>query len=135
MAEQISGTPAGKEAELLGSLRTVMPTLRKRSEQCFVNLFVNYADESGRDREVQPDIKVFIAEEGDQVRIEITVINGSPCLWSERLFESLWSEKGGGLGIGLYLMRQLITEAGDTLQAFTPTQEPMKFVISLPRSL
>ncbi len=44
-------------------------------------------------------------------------------------------KKGGGLGIGLYLMRQLITEAGDTLQAFTPTQEPMIFVISLPRSL
>jgi sensor histidine kinase regulating citrate/malate metabolism len=98
-------------------------------------LFVNYADESGRDREVQPDIKVFIAEEGDQVRIEITDINGSPCLWSERLFESLWSEKGDGLGIGLYLMKQLITEAGDTLQAFTPAQEPMIFVISLPRSL
>ena len=75
-----------------------MPTLRKRSEQCFVNLFVNYADESGRDREVQPDIKVFIAEEGDQVRIEITDINGSPCLWSERLFESLWSEKRGWPG-------------------------------------
>jgi len=57
---------------------------------------------------------------GDQVRIEITDINGSPCLWSERLFESLWSEKGGGLGIGLYLMRQLITETNGHL--YSPRQ-------------
>jgi len=186
VAEQLSGTPAGKEAKLLESLRAVMPTLRERSERflntlssappdaemtpidlcdsfhktakihdltiiiegsgevlaneqsvnsVFDNLFGNYVDESRRNSDVQPDIKVSIAEEDDQVRIEITDINGRPCLWPERLFEPFWSEKGDGLGIGLYHARQLVTGAGGTLQALTPAQEPMTFVVSLPRSL
>lgn len=186
VAEQLSGTPAGKEAKLLESLRTVMPTLRERSERflntlssappdtemrpidlcdsfhktakihdlkiaiqgtgevlaheqslnsVFDNLFGNYVDESRRNPDVQPDIKILIVAENGQVRIEITDINGRPCQWPERLFEPFWSEKGDGLGIGLYHARQLITGAGGTLQALTPVQEPMKFVVNLPRSL
>lgn len=186
VAEQLSGTPAGKEEKLLESLRAVMPTLRERSERflntlssappyeemtridlrdsfhktanihdlniaiegsgevlaheqslnsVFDNLFGNYVDESRRNTGSQPDIKISIAAMDDQVRIEITDINGRPCLWPERLFEPFWSEKGDGLGIGLYHARQLITGAGGTLQALTPAHKPLIFVISLPRSL
>ena len=101
----------------------------------FDNLFGNYVEESRRNSGLQPDIRVRIESSDDQVRIEITDINGRPCHWPERLFEPFWSEKGDGLGIGLYHARQLITGAGGNLQALTPAQDPMTFVVSLPRPL
>ena len=101
----------------------------------FDNLFGNYVDESRRNPGLQPNIEVTIEDRNDQVQIAITDTNGKPCLWPERLFEPFWSEKGDGLGIGLYHARQLITGAGGTLQALTPPQDPMTFVVSLPKPL
>ena len=62
-------------------------------------------------------------------------VNGGPCLWPERLFEPFWSEKGDGLGIGLYHARQLVTGAGGSIKAITPADAAMTFVVSLPKAL
>ncbi|MCG8412724.1 MAG: HAMP domain-containing histidine kinase [Pseudomonadales bacterium] len=187
MAEQLETTPEGKQDKLLESLRTVMPTLRERSERflstlssapptsddlkainlcdflhktaeihdlfitiegegsvqaneeslssVFDNLFGNYIDETRRNPGSPPNIEVSIDSEGASVEIALTDKLGKPCLWPERLFEPFWSEKGDGLGIGLYHARQLVTGLGGTLQASTPADAPMTFVVSLPNSL
>ena len=184
MAEQLEHIPAGQEEKILNSLRTVMPTLRDRSERfldtlnsqipkqdmkpvnlreafnksadihelkikitgegealineqslnsIFDNLFGNYIDQVRRDPASTPAIAINIAQREAAVEISVRDTQGRPCLWPERLFEPFWSEKGDGLGIGLYHARQLVTGAGGTLQVVAPTDSAMTFVISLPR--
>ncbi|NKB32934.1 MAG: hypothetical protein GKR91_07530 [Pseudomonadales bacterium] len=186
VAEQLESTPAGKEEKLLSSLRTVMPTLRERSErflntlstqtptdpvqpvnlceafhktadihdleieisgegQVLVNqqslnsicdnLFGNYIDETRRNPGSQPIIQIVIEDNENDLEVKIRDENGRPCLWPERLFEPFWSEKGDGLGIGLYHARQLVTGAGGNLRALTPSDDAMTFVVNLPKPL
>ena len=100
----------------------------------FDNLFGNYVDQTRRNPASRPNIEVAIAANDGKVEIALTDTLGSPCLWPERLFEPFWSEKGDGLGIGLYHARQLVSGLGGTLQATTPSDSPMTFVVSLPQT-
>lgn len=99
------------------------------------NIFGNYTDQARRYPDEPPDIHIAIRVQPETLEITIRDIYGKPCLWPERLFEPFWSEKGDGLGIGLYHARQLISGAGGTLQAIASPQEPLIFVMSLPRKL
>ena len=99
------------------------------------NLFGNYIDQIRREPESEPRIEISIKPIDSGLEIAISDRNGKPCLWPERLFEPFWSEKGDGLGIGLYHARQLVQGAGGTLQAITAEDAPMVFVIVLPISL
>jgi len=186
VSEQLENTPAGKEEKLLGSLRSVMPTLHERSErflsslsnnaptgdlepvdlsdaltktaaihnlqvniqgsgQALINeqslnsvcdnLFGNYIDQNRRNPEIDLRVEISIEEAESALKVSIKDLNGKPCRWPERLFEPFWSEKGDGLGIGLYHARQLIQGAGGTLEAITPDNDPMIFVLTLPKSL
>lgn len=186
VAEQLDSTPEDKQEKLLESLRTVMPTLRERSERflstlssdqpaggedainlcdflhktakihdlsividgngqihgneqalssIFDNLFGNYIDQSRMNPGSQPGIEISIESGDGSVTIALTDSQGKPCQWPERLFEPFWSEKGDGLGIGLYHARQLVSGLGGNLEAITPKDAPMTFVVSLPDSL
>lgn len=99
------------------------------------NLFGNYIDQNRRNPEIDLDIEISIIENDSDLEMSIKDVNGRPCLWPERLFEPFWSEKGDGLGIGLYHARQLIQGAGGTLQAITPENDPMIFVAIIPKSV
>lgn len=97
------------------------------------NLFGNYIDQSRRNPDIELKIEIAIEETDSELNVSITDLNGKPCLWPERLFEPFWSEKGDGLGIGLYHARQLVQGSGGTLQAITPADSPMMFVATLPK--
>lgn len=99
------------------------------------NLFGNYIDQYRRNPEADLKIEISISDSDSNLEIAIKDQNGKPCLWPERLFEPFWSEKGDGLGIGLYHARQLVQGAGGTLQAITPENDPMIFMVSLPKSV
>jgi len=99
------------------------------------NIFGNYIDQARRHPNQQPEIKVTITTAEDHLEAVITDIHGKPCRWPERLFEPFWSEKGDGLGIGLYHARQLITGAGGTLHALTPEHDALSFIMRLRRAL
>lgn len=100
------------------------------------NLFGNYVDQTRRDSTYTPAISVTIEDRSDrQVSVTITDNNGKPCLWPERLFEPFWSEKGDGLGIGLYHCRQLLSSAGGSIEARAPGDKPLIFVIYLPKKM
>lgn len=100
------------------------------------NLFGNYIDQLRRDPTCAPDIAVTIVNEArNKVSVEITDNNGKPCQWPERLFEPFWSEKGDGLGIGLYQCRQLLSSAGGTVEARAPDDKPLIFVMYLPKNV
>ncbi|PCJ26395.1 MAG: hypothetical protein COA96_05170 [SAR86 cluster bacterium] len=99
------------------------------------NLFGNYIDQNRRNPDSMLSISIDIKELEKNIEISIKDTNGSPCLWPERLFEPFWSEKGDGLGIGLYHARQLATGAGGALVAITPENAPMTFVLNLPKAV
>ncbi|MFT4815753.1 MAG: hypothetical protein ACI80L_001880 [Pseudohongiellaceae bacterium] len=99
------------------------------------NLFGNYIDQNRRNPEIELKIEISIIDTDSDLEISIKDHNGKPCLWPERLFEPFWSEKGDGLGIGLYHARQLVQGAGGTLQAITPENGPMVFVVTFPKSV
>ncbi len=98
------------------------------------NLFGNYVDQSQLNTGGRPDIAVKIeAEDEKLLKVEVQDRNGSPCKWPERLFEPFWSEKGDGLGIGLYHARQLVTAAGGRIEARAAPDKPLIFVMKLPK--
>ncbi len=99
------------------------------------NLFGNYIDQHRRDPQTGPSIEIHIQDKNPNLEISIKDLNGKPCLWPERLFEPFWSEKGDGLGIGLYHARQLVRAARGSLQAITPEDDLMIFVINLPKAV
>jgi signal transduction histidine kinase len=183
MTEQLETAPEGSEEKIIAGLKTVMPTLRGRSERflgslssqtyskiaeqvdlnealrktaeihelaisvqgqgmpqigqraldsIFDNIFGNYVDQARRHPENPVKIHINIEQCDGHLTIAIGDEFGQPCLWPERLFEPFWSEKGDGLGIGLYHARQLITDTGGTLTAITPPDEPLKFIVVLP---
>ncbi|MEQ9208612.1 MAG: ATP-binding protein, partial [Pseudomonadales bacterium] len=99
------------------------------------NLLGNYADQVRRSPHNKPALEISIETMESQLKVSIKDLNGEPCRWPERLFEPFWSEKGHGLGIGLYHARQLATGAGGSLYAITPSHDAMTFVVSLPKSL
>jgi Histidine kinase-, DNA gyrase B-, and HSP90-like ATPase len=99
------------------------------------NLFGNYIDQSRRNPGIDLNIEVSIVDSDSSLEVTIKDRNGKPCLWPERLFEPFWSEKGDGLGIGLYHARQLVQGAGGSLYAITPENDPMKFVVNFPKSV
>ena len=99
------------------------------------NLFGNYVDQSRLYPGKTPDLQVSVRDLDDRVEVRVKDSNGAPCSWPERLFEPFWSDKGSGLGIGLYHARQQVMAAGGSLRAIAPEQEPLTFVLSLPKHL
>ncbi len=184
MTEQLESAPEGSETKIIAGLKTVMPTLRDRSERFLSslssqnassatdnvdindalrrtaeiheltiavtghgrpqisqraldsivdNIFGNYVDQSRRNPEQPVEIQISIEECDQHLILRIMDKFGKPCLWPERLFEPFWSEKGDGLGIGLYHARQQLSEAGGSLTAITPSDGPLEFKLLLPR--
>lgn len=185
MAEQLENMPKGKEEKLLDSIKTVMPTLRERSERflntlsseipkgeaksvdlrdalhktatihslnmniegdaqigidkqslnsILDNLFGNYVDQGRINPSLQSVLDVRVDDQGSAVDLFVTDCNGMPCKWPERLFEPFWSEKGDGLGVGLYHARQLATGAGGNLVAIADPDKPLVFRLNLPKA-
>jgi C4-dicarboxylate-specific signal transduction histidine kinase len=97
------------------------------------NLFGTYIDQNRRNPEIRLKIEISITD--TDLDLSIQHHNVKPCLRPERLFEPFWSEKGDALGIGLYNARQLVQEAGGTLQAIMPNNGPMIFVMELTKSV
>ncbi|MFM1894972.1 MAG: hypothetical protein RLZZ385_46, partial [Pseudomonadota bacterium] len=89
------------------------------------NLFGNYVDQLRRNPSHQIDLQVHIEARGELLEMTLRDSNGAPCSWPERLFEPFWSEKGSGLGIGLYHARQLAMAQGGSLRAEAPVNSAL----------
>lgn len=69
----------------------------------------------------------------------LTVVNGGNVIAPDvlaRVFEPFWrpptSKPGGGLGLGLYICRQIVLAHGGTLDVSSSAQEGTRFVARLP---
>lgn len=96
------------------------------------NLLGNYVDQSRHHPGHVTHLEAHLQVQGDQAEIRLKDRNGAPCSWPERLFEPFWSEKGSGLGIGLYHARQLAVGQGGQLRAEAPADGALCFILTLP---
>jgi signal transduction histidine kinase len=106
---------------------------RTRMQQLLSNLLGNALTHGAVEFPVQVHACV---EQGDLV---LTVVNGGNAIAPDALskvFEPYWrpptSKPGGGLGLGLYICRQIVLAHGGTLEVTSSEDEGTQFVARLP---
>ena len=104
-----------------------------RLEQVLVNLIQNALDAL----EGQPDgrIALSVAAEGGQVRIAVRDNGpGIPAAIREALFMPFSTSKPQGLGLGLVICNDIVTEAGGRIEAAHPPEGGTLFTVILPEA-
>lgn len=107
-----------------------------RLRQLMANLISNGIDSyyEPRDLEEKRDVQILITS--DKHAITITVIDwgrGISKQTREKLFEPFFSTKQTGMGMGLYIARQVVEEHFLGTIEIASTEKPTSFVITIPR--
>jgi len=98
------------------------------------NLLINYSGQSIWNQGHKPaSLEIVLSEDEVSATVKLSDLHGRPYPWPERLFEPFWSEQSKGLGIGLYQARQLAAGAGGSLEVIAADDQPLVFVLRLPR--
>jgi signal transduction histidine kinase/CheY-like chemotaxis protein len=104
-----------------------------RLEQVLVNLLSNALDAL---RSVKPPRRLIVDSFVDGGRVSVTVTDNGPGVSAEileRLFRPFATTKGRrGTGLGLYISRQLVREAGGDLDLVRHGERGARFVVVLP---
>jgi signal transduction histidine kinase len=86
-----------------------------------------------------PDFPVRVWAHVEQAELVLSVTNGGSVIAPDTLskvFEPYWrpptSKPGGGLGLGLYICRQIVLAHGGTLEVSSSVEEGTCFVARLP---
>jgi signal transduction histidine kinase len=106
-----------------------------RLEQMLTNLLTNAAKHGGKGQ-------IDLAVEQLQARVQIEVCDrgpGIPPAERERIFDRYYQLSGtngaGGLGLGLYLVHQIVQQHGGTITVDSPAGGGARFVVTLPTRL
>ncbi len=124
--------PKDIKIELLLEKDLFVPLGEEELQEVLLNLCLNARDamgESGR-------LTIRAYAKGDRVVIEVEDTGcGIPKEILTRVFEPFFTTKepGKGTGLGLFIVHQLVTEAGGSVQVESKEGVGTKFVIELPR--
>ncbi|MFM0035587.1 GAF domain-containing sensor histidine kinase [Paraburkholderia strydomiana] len=106
---------------------------RARVQQLLSNLLGNAMTHGA------PDFPVRVWAHVEQAELVLSVTNGGNAIAPDTLskvFEPYWrpptSKPGGGLGLGLYICRQIVLAHGGTLEVSSSVEEGTCFVARLP---
>ncbi|MDX1347184.1 MAG: ATP-binding protein [Thiomicrorhabdus chilensis] len=115
------------QADLTGraSVRIARPVLL----EVFKNLLGNYRDHPGGDCQLSIEVE-SLGEEGALVRIQSCLDGSLEPLKSERLFEPFWTTSESGMGLGLFLTRELLKQVGSEI-TFQQTGQQLHFELRL----
>ena len=113
---------------------TEFPFDPEQMRRVFSNLFENALGAMAELPENERAIEVQVAVAGDRVRVDFRDRGtGVPAELRERVFEPHFTTKGGGLGLGLALVRSVCTlHGGDARLADTAEGAGAHFVVELP---
>ncbi|MDC0336146.1 ATP-binding protein [Pseudodesulfovibrio sp.] len=97
-----------------------------------INLFTNGAEALKEVYDAQ--VKITAAHDKGAGIVSVTVADNGPGLPkdSSRLFEPYYTEKKGGTGLGLTIVRSIITDHGGTVKAKPNSPTGTVFIIELP---
>jgi two-component system, LuxR family, sensor kinase FixL len=101
--------------------------------QVLVNLIRNALDATAGSNEARKSVRVNLRDVGDavEVAVEDDGLGVSPEL-AERLFEPFQTTKRGGMGLGLWLSRELVVAHGGRIWCDFDTTAGARFVFRLP---
>lgn len=106
---------------------------RARVQQLLSNLLGNAVTHGA----AEFPVRVLARVEGGE--LVVSVLNGGEAIAAEslgRVFEPYWrpatSKPGGGLGLGLYICKQIVSAHGGTLDVRSSAEEGTCFVVRLP---
>jgi C4-dicarboxylate-specific signal transduction histidine kinase len=94
----------------------------------FKNILGNYRDHPIGDCPLR--IEINENNEGVQVRINSCLQKEDARLKSERMFEPFWTTSKSGMGLGLFLTRELLKQVGGEI-GFEQHEKKMSFKITL----
>ena len=115
--------------------RHVVSGYKNEFKQVFLNLLANAADETVKQNSDVKKIEIYTVKKEDNIEISVKDSGGGIALeLIDRIFEPYFTtkEQGSGIGIGLYMSKELIERHfGGTLRAEN-TEGGAVFTISLP---
>jgi signal transduction histidine kinase len=115
------------EAKILGESRVYLPELLLT--EVFKNILGNFRDHALTERLIQVEIQAeaqFV-----QVNIFCQRDKERDDMQSERLFEPFWTTSESGMGLGLFLARELLKEMKGQIQ-FEQKQDSFGFLVKFP---
>jgi signal transduction histidine kinase len=130
----VAGTlPSAPAIRLSPSVRSIpLQADAVRLEQVFVNLLSNAVEHAAS----SPTIEVTVSRSGAMAVVEICdhgpgiAADLMPLLF--RPYARLGQKKSGGLGLGLYLAREIVTAHGGTIEAQSSVGEGTTITVRLP---
>ncbi|BBP46725.1 hypothetical protein THMIRHAS_20980 [Thiosulfatimonas sediminis] len=114
--------------KVLGSAEVVMR--RELLLEVFKNVLGNF-----RDHNVGNELTIYVADNAQPNKVEIQIQNRNIpglMLHPERMFEPFWTTSASGLGLGLFLARELLKQVAGEIK-FHQTSQHFGFVISVPK--
>ncbi|PZQ64281.1 MAG: PAS domain-containing sensor histidine kinase [Phenylobacterium zucineum] len=133
LRHELQGLGVETEAALSASLPAVRAD-RTLLQQVLVNLLVNAAQAMGG---VEGERKIAVRTSHDARGVQVTVRDSGPGVAPEdrgRLFDSFYSTKASGMGMGLAICRSILETHGGAITAIDPPDATggACFVFSLP---
>jgi len=108
------------------------PFDREAVRKVLINLFTNSAEALKGVYDAQ--VKIKAAHDKDAGLVSITVADNGPGLPkdSSRLFEPYYTEKKGGTGLGLTIVRSIVADHGGQVRAMSNSPHGTVFILELP---
>ncbi|MCW8872932.1 MAG: PAS domain S-box protein [Xanthomonadales bacterium] len=102
-------------------------------QQILVNLIKNSLDSIGEAAQANGCIEIRIRTEGQNVMVSVTDNGpGVPEQYRPRLFDSFFTTKPKGVGLGLSICKSIAAAHGGTLRHEQPQEGGSRFTLSLP---
>jgi two-component system, OmpR family, sensor kinase len=109
-----------------------------RLRQCFENLIINAIEKSPKDAPVDVLVSSHAREDSEWAVVEVIDQGpGVPPDMVSHIFDRFVTAKhgGGGLGLGLYLAKQIAVMHGGELSVDTEPRQGARFIVALPCSV
>ncbi|MEA3405224.1 MAG: ATP-binding protein, partial [Pseudomonadota bacterium] len=115
------------DADLSGNAQVMIA--RPVLLEVFKNILGNYRDHALTDQQIKINIQAD-AEQTAVVTIESVFVVKNSSLNSERLFEPFWTTSESGMGLGLFLTRELLKQVGSEIE-FSHKDDKAVFTLRL----